>query len=26
RRKRRVNTQKFGCGLCQGKLIFLNQS
>ena len=26
RRKRRVNTQKFGCGLCRGKLIFLNQS
>ncbi|MCE2255002.1 SprT family protein [Streptococcus thermophilus] len=25
-RKRRVKTQKFGCGLCQGKLIFLNQS
>ena len=26
RRKRRVNTQKFGCGLCRGRLIFLNQS
>ena len=26
RRKRRVNTRKFGCGLCRGKLIFLNQS
>ena len=26
RRKRRVNTRKFRCGLCRGKLIFLNQS
>ena len=26
KRQRRVNTRKFGCGLCRGKLIFLNQS